>query len=287
MKELGFESGSQRKGDDLKPLSPSELLVQRVVESELGVALRRSDFNAGQARHDFELLHDDEPFAALEVTEDRDPSDAQWRHLSEPLLPVPGCHHGWVINLWNAPTQPNKWSRSDAAPFLHSLEASGAGRHTIYPDSPSALSVPASLSALGYVAAELDPQLSAGQLRLVRAGWGESITSTDELTAWVSTFVNSSRCSGERSKLATSGFGDRHLAVVIPFAPAAGRRVFDLLLAVETFGIPLWQPTLPMEVGTFWLVSDYPGVRSLRVSSEGWAATDPASPIIATEGNVN
>jgi hypothetical protein len=267
----------------VKELTPSEMLVQRVLEAELGVEVHRSDLNTGQARHDFELSKGDTTFAALEVTEDREPSDAQWRYLGEPLLPIPGCRQGWRITLWSAPSRPNRWSARHAAPFLRSLERLGAQRHSIYPDSPIDRDVPAALSTLGYVAATVDPSVPNAQLRLSREGWGETIRTTDELSEWVTAFAASSRCAGERAKLADSGFDSRHLAVVIPFVPASGRRVFDLLMAVRTFGLPARRAVLPREIGTLWLICDYPGVRSLSVSSEGiWSATEPATPAITS-----
>lgn len=263
----------------MKKLSFSEQLAEKVVSTHLtDVTVTQSDFNTGQPRHDFELARDGVPFAAMEVTEDREEAEAQWTALGEPLLSVPGCTVGWRVVLERAPRFPNRWADQFLSRFLQALEEGGTG-HSIYADSPSNLPVPPEMHELGYVAAVEEPSVPAGSVRLDREGW-DRIASSDEVADWVTDFINSDRCSGERAKLGSSGFDERHLAIVVPFSPATGRRIFNLMMSgVEEFGFPNRLPEFPSEITHVWLVCDYPDVRSLMVSHQGWRATEPATPL--------
>src|SRR5689334_54767 len=115
----------------MKDLSPSEQLTQLVISNHLAdVTVKQADFNTGSPRHDLELLRAGEPFAAVEVTEDRDEAESQWEALGEPLMPVPGSVQGWRVELQRAPRHPTKWVNRVLAGFLQELERTGMD-HTV------------------------------------------------------------------------------------------------------------------------------------------------------------
>lgn len=278
---VGLGYGTSQTITDMKKMSASEELAKNVVENHLGdVTAAQCDFNSGQSRHDFELVRNGDSFASMEVTEDRAEADAQWNALGEPLLAVRGCSTGWRVVVERSPSKPNKWATQVLAPFLRTLEEHGT-EHTIYADSPSNVAVPPELRDLGYVAAVCDPGVVPGSARLSREAW-DRLTSSDELATWITEFTHSDRCLGERAKLHASGFDERHLAIVVPFSPATGRRIANLLATgVQEFGLPSRLPELPSEITHVWLVSNYPGVSSLLVSADGREGTEPATPLSA------
>ncbi|SEH00361.1 hypothetical protein SAMN05444920_11695 [Nonomuraea solani] len=260
-------------------LKPAELLAKAVIEEHLElIAINLTDLNEGHAIHDFEIELKNGMVAALEVTSDRDYAEAQWSSLGEPLLPLTGCGKGWTVDIGSYPPKPDKWAASELSPFLAKFESMRMEAATIYPDSPTPLILPAGLSALGVVGIRVDSSVPQGCARLQVAGWSK-ITSTDVITNWSERFANSSRCAGERRKLHISGLPQRHLAVAIPFYPASGFSLFHALMAVRDLGLPHTSPALPPEITDLWLITDYPGVASLHVSSGGgWTATTPYRP---------
>lgn len=258
--------------------SASERLVTDVIRAHVRPRyLKRVDENTGISVHDLEVGHQDGTVSAVEVTEDRDPAEAQWRAQPSAEVAVPGCAQGWSITLSAAPDRPRQWARRHLAPFLAALEAAGATESTIYPDSPHSTSTPAELADLGYVAAVSAPAVTPGHAALRIEAWSRA-SSGDFLATWVEEFASSGRCAGERAKLRASGLASRHLAVVIPFVPASGWDIRSSLAAVPDVGPPTRLPLLPAEITHFWLISDYPGVPSLLAGQAEWEVVPPARP---------
>ena len=201
-------------------LKASELLAQRIIQNHLNpLAIKQADFNKGDSVHDFDIVYRDGTVAALEVTADRSGAEAQWAHINNPVLEVPGCQNGWMVEMGAPPDKPRKWAQGILAPFLVELEKLGVLKATIYPDSPFLMKLPVELASLGVVAVTVYSTVDAGHSRLIIAGWSKP--NTEYLAEWIGDFATSPRCSGERYKLAKSGFSQRHLAVFIPFLPAS------------------------------------------------------------------
>ncbi|MET8360676.1 hypothetical protein ABZU74_27460, partial [Micromonospora sp. NPDC005171] len=220
------------------------------------------------------------PVGAVEVTEDRDKSQAGWEAKRIDHLDVRPCKLGWEVSTSRYPHPPTPWAKKVLTPFLLSLEAASAPGVTIYPDSPVQAAIPDGLAALGFVAAYPHPAGSApiapGTARLQVAWW--SLGHPHQLAEWAEGFLASDRCKGERRKLAQSTRSERHLAVVVPFMPASALSVHAWLMAVADIGPPPRHPTLPSEITHLWLISDYPGTPSLRYTSGEWTVLTPVQP---------
>jgi hypothetical protein len=257
----------------VKDPTPSELLVERAIRAHLRPQnVRHVDGNRGFAIHDIEIDNESGPFAAVEVTEDRDPAVALWTAQEGTSVPIDGCEGGWTISMMRAPAQPDKWAMRDLQPFLRELDRFGV--HEINTSDRASTwrgRVPEGLSAYDLYAARYVPDIvEAGRARLSISGWGEPVTGTDWICDWLEDIAASPRCKGERRKLGTSGLRQRHLALVINFSPASGKHIFNTLMAVESMGPPTRTPRLPNAITHAWVVSNYPTASSLYAAPDGW-----------------
>lgn len=249
-----------------------------MVEAALQVPVVQHDDNLQGAMHDLQVLHNDRPLAAVEVTAAADATSIElWKLVNESSdrWQVEGLVGGWSVALY--PDARAKRIVQDLPVLLAAMEASEVrsirGRRTATGVFEAALASLRIASADQYGTDY--PGSIYVTIKLPHERVGEMVSdSGDPVAKWVGEYLRAPERRDVLSKLHRSGATDRHAFIILPGFTTAPFVVADLFMRSDP-PLPTESPDLPPEVTHVWVVSTWTIGRGLRwAPGDGWKAFD-------------
>jgi len=247
------------------------------IHHALVAEVRENDDGSSPGMHDLEIVYENEPPAAVEVTAAADADSIElWNLVNGSGRWVePDIAGGWLVAL--LPQARAQRLRAELPALLDELERERVSEVRVEPWSTGRIERVASELGITHLvqSGTSYPGSIYFTIELPDERSGGFVPQTgDPLARWLSGWIMQPQQAHNLRKLMDSGAQERHLFVILPGFADAPFSVVDLLMR-EHPPLPTQPPTLPTEVTHVWIMSTWSAGLGIRWSRDsGWQRFD-------------